>query len=146
MQTWYSCKVKHTRQMEDGALKPVTDTFLIDAVSYTDSEKRIYEVIEQNVHGEFVVKNITKTNISEVLDYDDSDKYYKCKASYVTDYGDSDKELKVSTYIVVSADDVGQAYERIGDNLIHMCVPLEIPSVTLTSIFEVYPYLGKEDG
>ena len=92
------------------------------------------------------VKNITKTNISEVLDYDDSDKYYKCKVSYVTVDGDSDRELKVSTYIVVSAGDVGQAYERVWDDQSYMCAPLEIPSVALTSIFEVYPYLSEEEG
>lgn len=146
MQTWYSCKVKHTRQLEDGTLKPVNDTFLIDAVSYTDAEKRIYEVIEQDVHSEFAVTNISKTNISEVINYEDVDKWYKCKVSYVTVDGDSDKELKVNTYFLVSADDIKQAYERVEDNLSSMLVPFDIPSITLTNIFDVYPYLEKEEG
>ena len=49
MNTWYSCKIKYTKENDEGLLKQVTDAFLIDAVSYTDAETRIYEIAEREI-------------------------------------------------------------------------------------------------
>ena len=144
MKVWYSCKVKHTRIVEDGSQKQVTDTFLVDAVSYTDAEKRIYEAMEQDAQGEFAVTTISKTTISEVVNYDDADTWFKCKVSYSTVDAASEKETKITTYFLVSAENVKQAYERVDDNLSSMLVPFEVPSITLTNFVEVYPYNEEE--
>jgi hypothetical protein len=135
MKIWYSCKVKHNKEMDDGMLKQVTDVFLLDAVSYTDAESRLYEICERDVTGEFTVTQITKTNIAEV----------KSKVVYMTVDGDSDKEVKINTYLLVSAEHVKEAYERLEEHLNSMLVPYEIPSITLTNILEVYPYDPDEE-
>jgi len=140
MKIWYTCKVKHNKEMEDGMLKQVTDVFLLDAVSYTDAESRLYEICERDISGEFTVTQITKTNIAEVIAHEDSEKWYKSKVVYMTVDGDSDKEVKINTYLLVSADNVKQAHERIEEHLNSMLVPYEIPSITLTNILEVFPY------
>jgi len=132
--------VKHNKEMEDGMLKQVTDVFLLDAVSYTDAESRLYEICERDISGEFTVTQITKTNIAEVIAHEDSEKWYKSKVVYMTVDGDSDKEVKINTYLLVSADNVKQAHERIEEHLNSMLVPYEIPSITLTNILEVFPY------
>lgn len=145
MKIWYTCKVKHNKEMDDGMLKQVTDVFLLDAVSYTDAESRIYEICERDVTGEFTVTQITKTNIAEVIQHEGSDKWYKSKVVYMTVDGDSDKEVKINTYLLVSADDVKQAFDRIEEHLNSMLVPFEIPSITLTNILDVYPYDPDEE-
>lgn len=144
MNTWYACKVKHSRQTEDGTLKSVTDSFLVDAVSYTDAEKRIYAAMEVDAQGEFSVANISKTNLSEVINFDDADFWYKCKVTYITVDGDAGKELKVNTYFLVSAENLKQAYERVEDSLNSMLVPFDIPSITKTNFYDVYPYSEEE--
>lgn len=144
MKTWYICKVKYGKESEDGYMKQVTEAFLVDAVSYTDAESRIYGAMERDVAGEFIVAAITKSNISEVLNYEDSDFWYKCKVSYSTVDGDSEKEVKINTYFLVCATEVKQAFERTEDSLSSMLVPFEIPSITKTTIIEVYPHLEDE--
>lgn len=144
MKIWYTCKVKHNRELDDGMLKQVTDVFLLDAVSYTEAESRLYEICERDVRGEFTVTQITKTNIAEVIHHEDADKWYKSKVVYSTVDGDSEKEVKINTYLLVSAQDVKQAHERIESHLNSMLVPYEIPSITLTNILEVYPYSPEE--
>ena len=144
MKTWYSCKVKHNKEGDDGMLKQVTDTFLLDAVSYTDAEARMNEVVARDISGEFAVTNISKTNIAEVINYEDSDTWFKCKVTYSTVDGDNDKEVKINTYILVCALHVKRAFERIEKHFEGMLVPYDIPSITQTNIIEVYPYM-KDD-
>lgn len=144
MKTWYTCKVKHNKEGDDGMLKQVTDAFLLDAVSYTDAEARINEVVARDISGEFAVTQITKTNIAEVINYEDADTWFKCKVTYSTIDGDKDKEVKINTYILVCALHVKQAFERIEKHFEGMLVPYDIPSITLSNILEVYPYMKDE--
>lgn len=144
MKTWYSCKIKHNKEAEDGLLKQVTEAFLLDAVSYTEAEMRINEVAARDISGEFAVTNITKTNIAEVINYEDSDTWFKCKVTYSTVDGDSEKEVKINTYLLVCALHVKQAFERIEKHFEGMLVPYDIPSITQTNFIEVYPYMKDE--
>ncbi|MEM6829462.1 MAG: DUF4494 domain-containing protein [Bacteroidota bacterium] len=145
MKIWYTCKAKYGKEMEDGVLKQVTEAYLVDAVSYTEAESRIYAAMEQNIAGEFSITAISKTNISDVINYEDCDDWYKCKVSYSTVDGDSEKEIKVNTYLLVSAENVKQAYERVDDNMSSMLVPFDIPSIIKTNIMEVFPFMEEEE-
>lgn len=144
MKVWYSCKVKSSRETEDGHLKQVTDVYLVDAVSYTEAETRINELVGKLTPGEWSITNISKTNISEVINYEDVDTWYKCKVSYSTIDADSEKETKINTYFLVSANDAKEAFDRVSDNLSSMLVPFDIPSITLTNIYDVFPYIKDE--
>ena len=146
MKVWYICKAKYGKEMDDGIMKQVTEAHLVDAVSYTEAESRIYAAMEQNVAGEFSITAISKSNISEVMNYEDCDDWYKCKVSYSTVDGDSEKEVKINTYYLVCAENVKQAYERVDDNMNSMLVPFEIPSIVKTNIMEVFPYMEDEEG
>ncbi len=145
MKIWYSCKVKYMKQNDEGLMKAVTEAFLVDAYTYTEAESRIYQAMEQNIAGEFSVHSITKTNISEVINYDDQENWFKCKVTYSTVDGDSEKEVKINTYFLVSAEHVKEAFERVEDNLSSMLVPFDVPSITLTNIIEVYPFAEEEE-
>lgn len=140
MNTWYTVKVKYTKQLEDGRLKRVTEPYLVDAQSFTDAEARIYHELGSSVQGEFLVSGITKTDFADIFHFDDAEDWYKCKLSYVTLDGDSDKEKKVTNYFLVSAHNVKEAYERIQESLSEMLVSFEIPSILLTPIVEIFPY------
>lgn len=145
MKVWYSCKVKHNQQLDDGLLKQVTSAFLLDAVSYTDAESRMYEICERDVTGEFAITRITKTNIAEIISEDGEEQWYKCKVVYSTVDGDSEKEVKINNYLLVNAAQVKDAYEKVEAHLNSMLVPYDIPSITLTSFVEVYPYSTEEE-
>ena len=45
MNKWFECKVKYVKTMENGLEKPVTETYLVDALSFTEAEKRFLEEI-----------------------------------------------------------------------------------------------------
>jgi hypothetical protein len=140
MNSWFTIKVKYTKQLEDGRLKRVTEPYLVDAISFTDAEARIYEEVGTNIKGEFLITGISKTDYADIFYYEDADDWYKCKLSYVSVDADSGKEKKISNNFLVTAQDVKQAYERIKESLSDMTVTFEVPSIMLSPIVEVIPY------
>ena len=43
MKDWFEIKVKYSKNGEDGKEKKVSDVYLLDAISYTEAEKRTHE-------------------------------------------------------------------------------------------------------
>lgn len=39
--SWFTVKVRYTKQFDDGSLKRVSEPYLLAAVSFTDAEARI---------------------------------------------------------------------------------------------------------
>lgn len=145
MKIWYQCKAKYGKENEEGIIKQTSELHLVDAVSYTDAESRIYGAMERTVSGEFQIMTISKTNISEVINFEDADYWYKCKVQYSTVDGDSEKEVKITTYILTSAESVKDAYEKVEKSLDNMLVPFEISSITKTNLVEVFPEMDEEE-
>ena len=140
MNSWFTVKVKYTKQLEDGRLKRVTEPYLLDAVSFTDAEARIYEELGSQITGEFIITNIAKTDYADIFYYEDADDWYKCKLNYISIDADSGKEKKVSNNFLVTAGSVKEAYDRIKESLSEMTVTFEISSIMLSPIVEVMPY------
>ena len=41
MHTWFECKIRYEKLMENGMNKKVTEPYLVDALSFTEAEARI---------------------------------------------------------------------------------------------------------
>ena len=39
--TWFECKISYEKTMEDGLQKKVNENYTVDALSFTEAEKRI---------------------------------------------------------------------------------------------------------
>ena len=52
---WFEAKIRYEKTMEDGCLKKVTETYVIDALSFGEAEKRILEEMASYVIGEIEV-------------------------------------------------------------------------------------------
>lgn len=145
MSTWYTVKVKFTKEFQDGTLKRVTEPYLVHAGSFTEAEARIYEEVGEFIRGEFLVTSIARTDYADIYHYDDSDTWYKCKVSYTTT-DDEGKEKKVNNNFMVSAPTAKDAYERMEDSLKELMTTFEIPAINLTTIVEILPATEGEDG
>jgi hypothetical protein len=145
MRTWFLCRVKYAKENEQGLLKNVSEQYLVDAVSFTEAEARIYDMLGSTIRGDFQVTNISKSNFVDVFHYEDIDVWHKCKITYVIADADSGKEKKVTQYMLVTAHDVKEAYERIYESLNNMLVTFRVPDVTESPIVEVFPYEKDEE-
>ena len=145
MNNWFTVKVKYTKQLDNGALKRVSEPYLLAAMTFTDAEARIYEELGQIIRGEFNVVGITRTEIHDIFAYDDVDLWYKVKIKYESADADSEKSKKVTQNFLVSANSVKEAYERIKESLSTLLVDFEIPSIMVSPIVEIFPYAENLD-
>lgn len=58
--TWFECKIRYEKTMEDGTQKKVTETYTVDALSFTEAEASIIEEMSAYISGEFEVRDIKK--------------------------------------------------------------------------------------
>jgi hypothetical protein len=144
MRTWFLCKVKYAKENEEGLLKNVSEQYLVDAVSFTEAEARIYDMLGSVIRGDFQVTGISKSNIVDVFFFDDVDVWHKCKITYIVTDADSGKEKKVTQYMLVTAHNVKEAYDRIYESLSNMLVSFNVPDVSESPIVEIFPY-EKDD-
>ncbi|MBN1926880.1 MAG: DUF4494 domain-containing protein [Prolixibacteraceae bacterium] len=144
MQTWYECKVRYLKIDQGGYERKVNDNYLIDAVSYTDAESRIFKQMAEITRGEFEVMNIKKSNISEVI-ANDGEWYYKARISLITIDDEGGKEKKVNNYILIMANDLNDALKKLEEGLSYMMVPYVTVSIQLSTIAEVFPYFEEKE-
>jgi hypothetical protein len=140
MRTWFLCKVKYAKENEQGLLKSISEQYLVDAVSFTEAEAILYDRLGSQIRGDFQVTGISKSNIVDVFFYEDADIWHRCKITYLVLDGDSGKEKKVTQYMIVTAEDVKQAYDRIQESLSNMLVSFRVPDITESPIVEVFNY------
>lgn len=58
MHTWFECKIRYEKVMENGMNKKVTESYLFDSLSFTESEGRCIEEMTPFISGEFTVSDI----------------------------------------------------------------------------------------
>lgn len=145
MNSWYTVKVKYTKQLDDGRLKRVNEPYLVDAVSFTEAEARIYEELAAYIRGDFAISGISKVEFADIFHYDDADDWYKCKVSYISVDADSGKEKKVVQNFLISAHSVKEACQRLEESLSGMMVSYDIPSVMLSPIIDIFPFTGERE-
>ena len=145
MNSWFTVKVKYTKQLENGSLKRVNEPYLLAAMTFTDAEARIYEELSAMIRGEFMVTGITRTDLQDIFQYEDSANWFKCKITYGVDEEDGEKKKKVAQNFLVSAHSVKDAYERIQESLSTLMVDFQIPSIMVSPIIEIFPYAENLD-
>lgn len=148
MANWFECKIKYDKLQENGtSVKKVTESFLVDALSFTEAEARIIEEREPYMSGEFSVTAVKRTKIAEIF-YDDSDtadKWYQVKWLITTlddkaaALGKPAVEKKVSVLSMVQAADFRGALDSFMDGMKNTLADFEIAAINETTVLDVYP-------
>ncbi|WP_342992996.1 MULTISPECIES: DUF4494 domain-containing protein [Bacteroides] len=146
MHTWFECKIRYERVMENGTNKKVTEPYLVDALSFTEAEARIIEEMTPFISGEFTISDIKRANYSELFpsDEESADRWFKCKLIFITLDDKSGAEKKTSTQVLVQAADLRDAVKKLDEGMKGTMADYQIASVAETAIMDVYPYSAEE--
>ena len=145
MHTWFECKIRYEKVMENGMNKKVTEPYLVDALSFTEAEARIIEEISPFISGEFTVADIKRANYSELFNDETGDRWFRCKLQFVTLDEKSGAEKKTSTNVLVQAGDLREAVKNLDEGMKGTMADYVIASVAETAIMDVYPYSSEPD-
>ena len=142
LHTWFECRIKYEKVMENGMNKNVTEPYLVDALSFTEAEARIIEEMTPYISGEFTVSDIKRAGYSELFFSEDAkaDRWFRCKLTFITLDEKSGSEKRTSTNVLVQASDLRDAVKKLDDGMRGSMADYLIASVTETAIMDVYPY------
>lgn len=143
--TWFECKIRYEKTMENGMEKKVTEPYLVDALSFTEAEARIIEEITPFISGEYTVSDIKRANYSELFFAEEqkADRFFKAKLNFITLDEKSGSEKKTATNILVQAADLRDAVKKIDQGMKGSMADYVIASVVETQIMDVYRYSNE---
>lgn len=142
MAEWFECKVKYEKTMQDGALKKVCEPYLVDAINFTEAERRIIEEIKPFMSGDFEVSNIAKARYAEIFETvdDSAGRWFKAKLSFITLDEKSGKEKKSIHNVLIQASDLRDAIKRLDEGMKGSMMDYVISSVAETALVDIYRY------
>ncbi len=144
---WFECKVRYDKTMENGLSKQVTETYLVDALSFTEAERRFIEEIEPFMGGEFTVTDIRRTKIAELFESNDglADRWFKCKVAFITLDEKTGAEKRANQMMMVQAIDLRSAVKALDKAMEGTLGDYVIVSVAESPVMDVYRYKLADD-
>lgn len=137
---YFECVVKYDKTSEDGAMKKVTETYCIEADSFSEAESKATEELAPYSNGEFEIKNITPARYKEIFVNEEAidTKFYKAKLEFIIINEVTMKEKKTATYYLVSAKDFADSLRIIQDAMKETLVDYVTAQISESKVLEVY--------
>ena len=143
MSQWIKTSVRFTKRMENGTTKRVTESYLVDALSFAEAEARILREVTAYVRGEFNVSAVKKSNVQEIfrdkVQYDCEKKWYKAKVAFITLDEKTNSEKRTTAVYMVQAPDFHNALENFIEGMMkETMADFVIVGIEETSILDVF--------
>lgn len=144
---WFECKVRYDKTLENGLIKKVTETYLVDALSFTEAEKRFIEEINPFMTGEFIVTDIKRARISELFDSEDlsDDRWFRARIAYITLDEKTGVEKRTAQNVLIQANDFHKAINRLDEGMKGTLGEWVIVTVTETTIIDVFKFKVSDE-
>ena len=136
---WFNAKIKYLKQLENGSISKVSESYLLNALSFTEAEARLQGILEEYI-SEYQLKSLSPINIQDVIIDDSKDNFFKTKVCFISADPDTEKEKKINESYMVQANNSAEAIEKLSERLKGSIVDFEIVSTSKTSILDVFPY------
>lgn len=143
MNKWYLCKVSYERQTDSIGMKKVTESYLVDALSFTEAEERVIREVTAFVSmGALEVVNIRRMKIAEIIgaENDQADTYFKAKVEFISIDEASGQEKKSPAVMVVKAQNLKAALLLVEEVLEQTISNAQISKVEEFPILDIYTY------
>lgn len=140
--TWFECKVRYNKTQEDGSEKLVNELYVVDALSFTESEASIIDNMSVYVSGELKVANINRANYNEIFfsDIDDDDLWFKARLAFITIDEKKDKEKRTYVNYLIQAKCIERAKRYVDEVMGKTMIDYELKSLSETKILDVFEH------
>jgi hypothetical protein len=140
--TWFETKIQYEKTMEDGLQKKVKEQYVVDALSFTEAEKRITEEMSSYISGAFDVADIKKATYKEIFFSDEAtaDRWYKAKVQFITIDEKTEKEKHSNVYYLVQASTLQGALKNVDEVMGGTMIDYAIAAISETTVMDVFEY------
>ncbi len=140
MHNWFECKVKLEKTVDDGKIVKVGESYLVDALSFTEAEERMVEEMKPFISGDFQIANIRRVKISELFFNENGDKWYRCKVNFVTFDEEKGIEKRSPVQMMVQSADFRGALDGLTEGMKGTMADWEVANITETTIMDVFRF------
>ena len=144
--TWFECKIRYEKTMEDGLPKKVSEVYVVDALSFSEAEERIMEEMLPYNLVDIEIVDVKIAPYREVFFADNNlaDQWFKAKLSFITIDERTDKEKRTSMMYLVNAGNISSAINNIDEVMSGTMIDYVTTSISATKIFDVFEYKKKD--
>lgn len=136
---WFEVKMRYDKVHEDGYEKKVTESYVIEALSFGEAEKKAIEFLGSYVSGEIQVVNINPMKFQEVFfnEQESCDRYYKAILQFITIDEKTEREKHTQVYYLVQASSFDNCKDTIRTIMDDTMIDYQIASVSETKFIDV---------
>jgi len=142
MKEWFEGTVSYEKVDEDGKNKKIKESYLVDALSFTEAEARLIEEITPFINGEFKLKAVKRKDIVELFrdESGESQKWFELEVAFITLDEISGKEKQSKNIMYIQCDGIENVVSEMNKNLKGTMADYLIKSVKETKILDVFEY------
>ena len=140
---WYKFRVKYSKEMDDGKKKKVSEEYLVDAESFTETEKRANKAATDLIGTrDFDITAISREAVSDIIKGTEAEDnhWYKAVVALVTvDEETGTKKFSPQT-MYANSPDIKDAVQMLIDHMSDSSFDWEIKSIAETKVLGVLNY------
>jgi len=137
MTNYFRVAIRHVRTLDNGKPKRVTETYLVDAIAWTEAEAIGNKIAEQITNGNFSIHGCSPYKVTEVVGGDD-DYFYLVKLIHEVEE-DNGKVKSVKENYVFNAKSMDDLLEKVNKFTSTWVTDVRIADMRETDILEYYP-------
>lgn len=139
MKKYFNCKVSFEKTLENGQPKRISESYIVDALSFTEAEARIVKEIQPYVTGEFEIVSVNRCNIAEII-RGAGESWYRCKINCLVIDEARGIEKYAPIVLFIQSINFDEAYNKCKDYCNNSLNDLEIENVSLSKIIDIFEY------
>jgi len=144
----FEIKVRYSKIDERGREKKVTETYLVDAVSFTEAEARMIEQMNKKnamAVDTYLIVAMKIAVFADVFVFPVGARWFACRIQYsdIDDISGTEKTFKQRKLVL--ADSIEHANERLTESLSGMIIPYSVVSINESPIVDIFPYFQKQE-
>lgn len=132
----YQVKVKYDKIQENGCIKPTTDVYVVDALSFTEAEAMATEYVLAYISGEFTVTDIKRVKYAEVWENEAGDYWFETQLEFITMDERTGADKRTKNKMLVRADNLQAAMAAVAENMRGTMADYEAVCIKQTNILE----------
>lgn len=140
---WYKFRVKYGKELDSGKRKKVSEEYLVDAESFTETEKRATKVATDLIGTrDFDITAIAREPITDIVkgDEDEDNHWYKAVVALLTEDEETGAQKASPQIMYVNAPDTKEADAMLREHMEGSMVDWAIKSIAETKVLGVLEY------
>ena len=136
---WFEVKLRYDKVHEDGREKKVIESYVVEAFSFGEAEKRAMKFLGSYVSSDIQVVNINPMKFHEVFfnEQESCDRYYKAILQFITIDEKTESEKHTQVYYLVQASSFDNCKDTIRTIMERTMIDYQIASVSETKVIDV---------